>query len=195
MKSFRERVLERVAEPDENGCRIWLGTLDKKGYGVYGRAHGTRRAARIVWELNHNPIPVGMDADHWRLNEVLVQSERMLCSRKCVCHLRIIPSGENVKASPGRRERLRIGTEIIAARNRNKTHCPLGHLYAGANLIRRRNRRICRECSREYDRRHDRKRPGPVRERRLAYLREYGRKRRAMLTLKELPEAGKLEEP
>lgn len=40
------------------------GSYDKKGYiriGVLGRY---RSAARIIWEMHHGPIPVGLHIDH-----------------------------------------------------------------------------------------------------------------------------------
>ena len=44
-----------------------------------------------------------------------------------------------------------------AARNRNKTHCPQGHPYAGSNLIVRSGARYCRVCQRENKRKYRRR--------------------------------------
>ena len=45
---------------DNNGCWLWLGTLDKQGY---GHAAG-QRAHRATYAAAHGPIPPGSDVHH-----------------------------------------------------------------------------------------------------------------------------------
>lgn len=111
-----------------NGCWLWTGATSN-GYGkagAGGRAGGTRRAHRIVYESIHGPVPVGLDLDH-------------LCRvRNCVnpAHLEPVTRQENLRRSP-----------LTSA---GKTHCVKGHSLGTANP--KTGRRLCRECHREWDR-------------------------------------------
>ncbi len=55
----------------ENGCWLWTGTKNGRGYGllrVDDRTPGTKRkqalAHRFAWEFVHGPIPAGMEVCH-----------------------------------------------------------------------------------------------------------------------------------
>lgn len=118
-----------------SGCWEWRGDHDSSGYGrTYYR--GTQTAThRIMAAWVFGPIPTGFEKniDH-------------LCRNRICCnpsHLELVDWGENVRRgfAAGR-----------AHPNRNKTHCPKGHSYSGANLYTRPadpNHRICRQCVRE----------------------------------------------
>ncbi len=53
-----------LVSPEPNtGCWLWMGRVDKNGYGIFG--NGTRRASRVAWELvNERPMPPGLEACH-----------------------------------------------------------------------------------------------------------------------------------
>lgn len=73
---------------DGNGCWNWNGSLDRDGYGRFGRGE-TTKAHRIVWIKKKGEIPEGMHLDH-------------LCkNRKCVNpkHLEIVTPKQNVRRS------------------------------------------------------------------------------------------------
>lgn len=71
----KERFLSRVSEPDENGCRVWLGRRDKDGYGLFDIRRGKRddgkeakyalRCNIVAWEIEYDEeFPKGHFACH-----------------------------------------------------------------------------------------------------------------------------------
>lgn len=124
-----EKLL-RTASVDEQSCLRSDRKLNRNGYVyVYWRKSGVRHAAggyRATWEfLNGRIVPEGLELDH-------------LCrNRWCInpTHLEPVTHAENVRRGEG------------GIRERNRTRCPSGHLYEGANLIVRDGRRYCRMCT------------------------------------------------
>jgi hypothetical protein len=118
---------------------------------VFDELYAHRIVAAAVW----GPIPDGYEVDH-------------LCfTRNCVnpFHLRVVPLAVNrhfqwqhkgeanpVHESVGYRRRLH---EI-----RTSPTCKRGHLWAEHAVTNSQGRRICAECRRESNRRHDAKRRG-----------------------------------
>lgn len=148
MKSIPDRFWPKVdkngpvpiARPDLGPCWLWISWRDADGYGQF-RADGRVRGAHVVsYELAHGPIQPGLEPDH-------------LCRvRHCVNdgHLEPVTHLENMR---------RGNFSGNGARQRSKTHCPLGHSYAGENLyVHPDGRRDCRTCRREADRRYRAKR-------------------------------------
>jgi HNH endonuclease len=86
-----ERFAARIAPPDENGCEVWTGALDK-GYGKVGAgASGrTERVHRRAWERAHGPIPEGRELHHECGNKACVNVE----------HLRVVTPEEHRKLHP-----------------------------------------------------------------------------------------------
>lgn len=58
LKRFWDRVA--VAGPDE--CWLWIGTLERTGYGSWGRPR--RAAHRVSYEIHVGPIAEGMYVCH-----------------------------------------------------------------------------------------------------------------------------------
>lgn len=123
----KERILARV-EVDENGCWVWQGPRDRKGYGhtFFGsRVDGTRRAARVhrvAYEEWVGPIPRGLAIDH-------------LCENPSCCnpnHLEAVTGAENKK---------RAGDRMTA--------CRRGHPRTPENVyVTKTGKRQCRACRR-----------------------------------------------
>jgi len=57
-----EHFWARVEElpTDEAWCRLWLGAVDRKGYGSVNRSTKRTLVHRLAWELTHGPIPDGL---------------------------------------------------------------------------------------------------------------------------------------
>ena len=128
---LRSRFSKYVSgAPTANGCLLWLGTLNGKGYGLFSiHRFGTVRASRIAWLLVHGPIPPGLVIDH-------------LCrNRRCVNpgHLRVVSNRENVLCGNG-----------SAAVRHRQTECLRGHELSGANVyVGPDGTRECRICKRQ----------------------------------------------
>lgn len=116
-------------KPSENGCLLWQGCLNSRGYGCFcfGGKGRTVLAHRWAYEnIRGEAIPDGMTIDH-------------LCrQRRCVNteHLEVVPLKENI---------LR-GTSPTAV-NARASVCKHGHELVGENVIVRSDgRRRCRTC-------------------------------------------------
>lgn len=96
----KDRFSSRCAPPDQNGCRLWTGRVNHKGYGRLNVAGHNKSAARFAWELEHGPIEDGMVVDHFLLN--VPSGQQASCSRRCVevSHLRLRTNAENIRSSP-----------------------------------------------------------------------------------------------
>ena len=105
------------AKVDKRGtdeCWPWLGAKDKDGYGRFGYDDANRRAHRIGLLIAGIDVPEGLVPDH-------------TCKdRSCQnpAHMRIATQKANCT----------VNSVSPMARNAQKTHCPKGHPYAGANL-------------------------------------------------------------
>lgn len=62
-KSLREKLRRDTQRTDE-GCLLWLGQVDRHGYGRV--QHGGRkwRLHRLAWTLERGPIPIGAVVRH-----------------------------------------------------------------------------------------------------------------------------------
>jgi IS1 family transposase len=159
MKHSTALFWAKVAAPDRNGCRMWLGSLNRKGYGITSWGGRTTNAVRLAWKLAHGSIAPGLEADHWRLNEILLDGEQHLCSRRCVHHIRLVTRMENLHASPKVRATWALGNRYLVERNKAKTSCPAGHPYDEENTyVRPNGHRQCVRCRKSWQLRSDQKR-------------------------------------
>jgi hypothetical protein len=140
------RLWRKVKITTPKDCWLWAGGTNGNGYGVIGRggrALGQTYVHRVAWELEHGPIPDGLEIDH-------------LCHvRLCVNpgHLAVVTHAENNRRSP-----------TVSTMHANQTHCVRGHPYDEANTYRppgapqSRRCRIC-DAERESRRTRDYRRP------------------------------------
>jgi len=125
------RFLRHVVHAD-NGCWIWVGARGNYGHGLFSdRVQGrVRPIGAHVFSLEYfsgKPVPRGMHVHH-------------VCSTpSCVhpLHLVCMTAYEHTM-QPGHVARVRS----------EKTHCPRGHPYSGANLEYRQRSRKCIACRR-----------------------------------------------
>lgn len=136
--TITERFMQFVSPEPNTGCWLWLGHVDRGGYGQFrvgSQTDGTRRHARahrVAYELLRGPIPAGQTLDH-------------LCRvRSCVNpdHLEAVSKRENI-----------LRGESFAAINASKTHCANGHEYTPENTRLWRGERYCRTCRTEQEKR------------------------------------------
>jgi len=117
-------------QPDENGCWIWTGPTDTKGYGQApaGKRGLHKRAHRFVWEQERGPIPKGLELDHLCRVKLCVNPD----------HLEPVTHRENMRRS-----------HSWAGENARKTHCKRGHEFTPENIYwNSGGTRTCRRCTR-----------------------------------------------
>ena len=116
---------------DANGCDIWQGAKNDRGYGRIWDGGRNCYVTRVRYEREVGPIPEGADLDHF----VCDNGPGGCCNP---FHCRPASRRENTLRGDG-----------IAAAYAARTQCPDGHPLSGANLdkhqLTRGNRR-CRTC-------------------------------------------------
>lgn len=126
--TLAERFWAKVQKTD--GCWLWTGSRDEKGYGRIGIDGVNRRAHQVAYELTYGARPAGA----------------MICHH---CDVTNCVRPDHLYAGSGvtnARDREVRGRRIPA--NTRKTHCPQGHPYNERNTYRDPNngRRRCRVC-------------------------------------------------
>jgi len=125
-----DRIKDRSMPVPWSGCWLWLGALDRDGYGHVmiktGGGNEIRRGAhRASYEAFNGAIPDGLQIDH-------------LCRVRCCVnpdHLEAVSCKENLHRG-----------ETRAAINGRKTHCKNGHPFNDSNTVVSNNKRVCRTC-------------------------------------------------
>lgn len=126
-------IRSRVAV-ESDGCWRWLGYVNKRGYGYCG----SLLAHRASYTAFVGQIKEGMTIDHLCRNRACVNPEHLE---------QVTMQINNARGfSPSALQTLR-------------TECPKGHPLSGDNLYLYKNKRGCKECRREGNRRFLRERP------------------------------------
>lgn len=129
-------LVERLVRDSVNaigGCRVWLLTKERGGYGVIfvTATRQNKLAHRVSYEEFVGPIPEGLQLDH-------------LCrNRACInpLHLEPVTAKENVRRGRGPR--------AAAERQLMKTHCKHGHEFTlETTYVKPSGERQCRPCGR-----------------------------------------------
>jgi hypothetical protein len=121
----------------KNGCRIWLGHVEKNGYGQLCINYKRHSAHRWYWEKANGPIAPGLTIHH-------------------VCGVRLcVNPAHMVLVDPKKHSEIDMfhGANV----QRRKTHCPKGHPYSAMNTYMHGNRRHCVICGRDRSREYQRK--------------------------------------
>lgn len=132
-----ERIMRKVAKQDD-GCWIFTGHLNNKGYGQVnlGQHEGRALVHRVVYERLVGPIPDGLVPDH-------------LCRVPACCnpaHLEPVTHAENVRRGDT--------PAVQRARFEAMTHCGMGHPRTPENIrVTKTGQRRCRPCVNEWARR------------------------------------------
>jgi hypothetical protein len=134
-----ERLLAGLTYEPNTGCWLWV-KCSSNGYGLIYVMGKNKHAHRLAYEELVGPIPEGLDIDH-------------LCRVRACCnpaHLEPVTRGVNISR----------GMLPTMARERFSkiTHCPQGHAYDEKNTyFYKGSERSCRACSREHQKRYERK--------------------------------------
>lgn len=70
LKNLPKRIASKIAVHD--GCWIWTGAHNSRGYGSLGVDGKSHLAHRFVYALAYGPIPQGMTLDHMCENKSCV---------------------------------------------------------------------------------------------------------------------------
>ncbi len=133
MATLVDRFLDNsIAEPN-TGCWLWLGYVDKDGYGeawIDAERHRKFRAHRLSHELFIGEIPAGHDVHH------------KCRSRSCI-------NPQHLEALDRRTHIMEFTDGNPAFKNSRKTHCIRGHEFNEADTIRSADglHRRCRICT------------------------------------------------
>ena len=118
------RFMEKVEKlPD--GCWIWNGAKEHRGYGFFWFGRRQTGAHRWAYQKLKRPIGFGLVIDHLCRNISCVNPE----------HMDVVSVRENVLRGVG-----------ITATHAKKTHCMRGHEFTTTNTYWTKKGRHCKEC-------------------------------------------------
>jgi hypothetical protein len=128
--SLEKRFYDKVEPLPECGCHIWLGTVDRGGYGRFkvssSRLMGAHRVAWLI--LAGREIPAGMELDH-------------KCRVRCCVnpdHLEPVTRRENILRG--------LLPSVTRARRDARVYCAYGHVLAGNAYVEKGGDLRCRTC-------------------------------------------------
>lgn len=76
-------IWDKVDKSNTNGCWLWTGTKNGKGYGYFRVNHKAVMVHRFSYELVHGPIDKGLVVDHICHNPACVNPEHLRpCTNK-----------------------------------------------------------------------------------------------------------------
>jgi hypothetical protein len=132
--NLRERFESKFIPEPNSGCFLWLGFLDRDGYGTFWINGKNRKAHRVYYEMECGPIPSGFVIDHLCRNPSCVNP----------AHMEPVTGYDNT---------------WMRAKRKLKQFCIRGHEYTPENVwYDKYGSRFCRTCRRirrrEWWRRH-----------------------------------------
>lgn len=63
-RTQEDRFWSLVNKSDQDGCWLWVGYTQTRGYGTFKIDNAMKLAHRVAWEIVRGPIPDGMVVDH-----------------------------------------------------------------------------------------------------------------------------------
>lgn len=138
IRDLIERFMDRVLPEPNSGCWLWMGAVDRFGYGQFLDVESRKKWRAHRWILeNTTGIPLGK-----------LQSCHKCDVRCCVNpdHLFRGTQADNNRDMARKGRVYRGGPKTSP--NRNKTYCYRGHEFTPENTRRVSGRRVCRACAR-----------------------------------------------
>lgn len=120
-----ERIFDQISPEPNSGCWLWLGYVNKGGYGTVYHEKKMHKAHRLIYQAVRGPIPPSLQLDH-------------LCRVRCCVnpsHLEPVTLLENIRRGE-------------SGYNRKKQECKHGHPFTADNTLMRGTERCCRACRR-----------------------------------------------
>jgi hypothetical protein len=126
--SIGERIRSRFVVDPATQCWNWTGAISAGSYGSIYYEGRMQKAHRVMWRLERDEIPDGMDLDHLCRNRLCINPD----------HLEPVTRSENLRRSP------------LMDRHSHRTHCIRGHEFTPENTRYKSSNghRVCRECMR-----------------------------------------------
>lgn len=127
--NLSERLIRNIVISD-NGCWLWVGYLNRDGYGILSGEEFSTLAHRISYFCFKGQIPKNYEIDH-------------------LCRVRNCINPDHLESVTHKVNTLR--GETLPAKNLKKTHCPKGHPYIETNIYLEKSKyntllRRCKTC-------------------------------------------------
>jgi hypothetical protein len=126
-------VFDPTKHWSEYPCMVWERRKHTHGYGIFTHETKGHYTHRVAYEFTREPIPGHLEIDHLCRNKACFNPQ----------HLEVVTPQENLRRCPE-------WTEFHS----RKTHCPKGHPYSPENTRMYQERRFCRECGRDAERKY-----------------------------------------
>lgn len=96
--------LQARLEVQEDGCIVWTGGQNGRGYGQIGLDYKKKLVHRVAWELANGPIPEGKQIDHTCWNRLCANVE----------HLRLADPNDNLRSKQGATSKSILGVRNVS---------------------------------------------------------------------------------
>lgn len=123
-----QKFEERYMPVTETGCWLWIGVLDRGGYGrIPIKKYKVRSAHRVAWELFNGLIPNGLFVLHKCDTRSCVNPEHLFLGTQTDNMVDCAKKGRNA--------------------NQRKMYCVNGHKFTPENTIIYSGKRKCKTCN------------------------------------------------
>lgn len=117
-----QRFWEKVSKSSD-GCWLWTGATNGKGYGRFGVGGKNKFAHRVAYEMSRGAIPLGMIVMHRCDTPACVNPNHLICGTVAENNSDMVAKG---RASPP--PVLKTNAKLTANQARQIRKSPLGNL-------------------------------------------------------------------
>jgi hypothetical protein len=140
-------------------CWLWLGSVNKDGYGKTKLAGKHMTTHRLSWIFHRGPIPEGLEVLHTCDNPPCVNPDHLWLGTNLDNQRDAAEKGRHAgySKSPVKLAATQINCRKAAIKaaelRRSATHCKNGHEYLEENIYSYKGERHCKLCRQAADRR------------------------------------------